>query len=516
MTPKKTSDSSEPSGEPDGGPNAGQTPTGESPRILPLIHDTGNRRVLSEWITDHENYRLAAETEEIITGEFDCLIVDKQSLIEQKEPILERLDREEAVLPVVLLAESADEAALRAEFRRGFPDLFEAVNAVVSMPIAEKRFEDRIETLLQVREQSREIAAQRRQLRAIRDKHAGHGVLITDRGASIQYVNEAFEQQSGYTEEEVLGENPRILQSGEHDDSFYEDLWDTILAGDVWQGEVINERKDGVRYVLNQTIAPITDADGDIERFIGVNHEITELKGLEASLRDQREELEILNRVLRHDIRNDLNVILGWMSVLEDHVESDGKEYIERITRSAHHIVELTDVAADLVGDITADSEPELELVRLTPLLKDEVQKRREAFDNATIELDDDLPPDMRVRANSMLASVFRNLINNAVQHNDSDDPWVGIRAEMSGESVLVTVADNGPGIPEGKREQMFDKSQKGLDSEGTGMGLYLVENLVETFGGAVWVEDSEKGGALFSVELPAFGEDKAVSEGEQ
>ena len=113
MTPKKQSDSNELSGASDVGPTEGNISKVESPRILSLVQDTGNRRVLAEWIADHEQYRLADEIVDITRGEFDGLVIDRQSLLEKKDVLSERIDREEAVLPVVLLAESTDEPALR-------------------------------------------------------------------------------------------------------------------------------------------------------------------------------------------------------------------------------------------------------------------------------------------------------------------------------------------------------------------------------------------------------------------
>jgi PAS domain S-box-containing protein len=107
---------------------------------------------------------------------------------------------------------------------------------------------------------------------------AGHSIYATDTEGTIEYVNPAFEAITGYTAEEAVGRNPRILQSGEHDEAFYEELWDTILAGDVWRSKLINTTKSGDRYVVDQTIAPVRDEDETIKHFVAVNSDVTELK----------------------------------------------------------------------------------------------------------------------------------------------------------------------------------------------------------------------------------------------
>jgi signal transduction histidine kinase len=102
-----------------------------------------------------------------------------------------------------------------------------------------------------------------------------------------------------------------------------------------------------------------------------------------------------------------------------------------------------------------------------------------------------------------MISSVFRNLLKNAIQHNDKDTAEVTISVNNYDDTVTVNVADNGPGVPDGRKETVFGKGEQGLDSSGTGMGLYLVNTLVSAHSGGVWIDDNEPEGAIFTVELP-------------
>jgi signal transduction histidine kinase len=229
-------------------------------------------------------------------------------------------------------------------------------------------------------------------------------------------------------------------------------------------------------------------------------------------LQQRSEQLALLNRVLRHDVRNDTNVIQGWVERLDDHVDEAGEPILDHVRTAADHVVELTTAAREFVETIDADDDPDLEPVALADVLSEEVARRRETFEEATIELDE--PPAVTVAANELLAAVFRNLVNNAVQHNDTDDPTVTITAEDRGESVVVRVADDGPGVLDEHKAELFAADTKGLESEGTGMGLYLVERLLDVYGGDVRVEDNTPRGAVFEVELPTTPTDQPAGEG--
>ncbi|WP_435115781.1 sensor histidine kinase [Halolamina sp. C58] len=226
-------------------------------------------------------------------------------------------------------------------------------------------------------------------------------------------------------------------------------------------------------------------------------------------LRDQSQEisrrgrqLEILNRLLRHDIRNDIAVVLGWLDVLSDSITPEQRSAYERIESASNHILDLTTTARDITETIASGGEPELRPMNLTQVVLEEAEKCRTTFETASIELPDS-PPEITVAANDLLSSVFRNLISNAVQHNDAAEPRVAISLSASDGAARVKIADNGPGIPDSIREQIFHDEVKGVESAGSGMGLYLVSTLVQMYDGSVWVDDNDPRGSVFVVELP-------------
>ncbi|WP_311172399.1 PAS domain S-box protein [Halobellus ordinarius] len=235
--------------------------------------------------------------------------------------------------------------------------------------------------------------------------------------------------------------------------------------------------------------------------FDGVLQDITRRKETEQRLKEQRDNLDILNQVLRHDIRNDLQLVTAYTDFLGEHVDEEGEEYVETIRQSADHAVELTRTARD-IADVMLTADRDRHRVDLWQSLESELDEVRSKHSGAAITVTGSVP-EISVVADEMLDSVFRNLLTNAIQHNDSTIPEVDVAVEERPETALISIADNGPGIPDRQKEGVFGKGEKGLESSGTGIGLYLVETLVEAYGGDVWVEDNDPRGAVFFVELP-------------
>ena len=240
----------------------------------------------------------------------------------------------------------------------------------------------------------------------------------------------------------------------------------------------------------------------DGQRRVFALHETTAEREYSQRLEEQRDNLETLNQVLRHDIRNDLTVIKLYADLLDSECDTEEQqEYIDTLDQSADHAVDLTQTARELSEVMLLDSD-ETGGVNLQATLKNEIADVQASHPDATLELGTSVPS-VTLATSEMVSSVFRNLLKNAIQHNDKRVPEVTVSATEQEETVTVRVADNGPGIPDSQKQTVFGEGEQGLNSAGTGIGLHLVSRIVDTHGGSVWVADNEPEGTVFAVNLP-------------
>ncbi|WP_136716948.1 PAS domain-containing protein [Halorientalis salina] len=281
-----------------------------------------------------------------------------------------------------------------------------------------------------------------------------------------------------------------------------------IKHNDLYEAEYRIQPDDSTAHWVEARGQVVENDDGQ-QRMIGVVTDITERKTRERRLEAQNEKLEVLNRIVRHDIRNDMQIVVSLAEVLALETDGDLADHATRVLDHADRVVELTRTARDLMETVLQDdNRPEP-----TPLfgtLETQLADVRSTYESALVRTTSPIPR-RQVYADEMLGSVFRNILKNAVEHNDSDTPEVEVSVTESESAVTVQIADNGPGIPDDRKDEVFGKGTKGLDSDGTGIGLYLVNTLVGNYGGEVWIEDrgdrnvdGEPTGAVFTVRLNA------------
>lgn len=248
--------------------------------------------------------------------------------------------------------------------------------------------------------------------------------------------------------------------------------------------------------------------DGPVPYYVGFQQDITGRKRSQQRVREQRDQLRVLNQIVRHDIGNNLQVVLGRLDLLEDGADEDDIESIRTVRQNIDEAIALTRTAQEM-AEATLDGHDDSRRIALASTLRDQVSVAQSSFDHTDITVDGTVP-DVSVYADGMLDSVFRNLLENAVRHNDKSTPEVTVSvSEGPDDAIVVRIADNGPGISDSRKTELFGYGEKGSESTGSGMGTYLIDTLVTEYGGDVWVEDGDPEGAVFAVSLPTKAEER-------
>lgn len=327
--------------------------------------------------------------------------------------------------------------------------------------------------------------------------------LVDPDWEDLYYVNQAYEEMFGQPIKE-LDADPRSFLDRVHPDDRERVRTDIERAtrGETVESEFrIEHATTGERWVSTHT-QPIY-SNGTIDCLSGVVRDISDRKTEERRFEQQRDRLEVLNEVVRHDLRNDMQVVHGRGQLLKEHVTGEGARHLEDMLHSTEDAIEITKTARDLARTLVEEHD-EFERVSVPAAIDEAVETARSQHDRTVITTTG-LGQDAIVRADDMLEALIHNLVQNAIVHNDKEMPEVEVsmRIDEAAGTVTVNVADNGPGVPDDRKEDIFGKGEKGLDSPGTGLGLYLVKTLAEDYSGHVWVEDNTPEGSVFRVELP-------------
>ncbi len=342
-------------------------------------------------------------------------------------------------------------------------------------------------------------------------------IVITDTHGAIEYVNPHFTRVTGYTLEEAIGNNPRILKTDETAPSEYSRLWETILSGRVWQGEFHNRRKNGELFWESAVISPVLDENQQVTHFVAVKEDITERKMASLELHRMHEELEKTNLELAkasqvksqflanmsHEIRTPLNAIIGMTGLLLDTPLDQEQRYFADTVRGSGEVL-LT-----LINDILDFSKIEAQKMELEKQTFDLRRCMEEALDltapkasEKKIELaymiENDLPVYM-VGDVTRLRQILVNLLSNAVKFTENGEVVVSLTGALfeGGQYQLhFSVRDTGMGIPPDRMNRLFQSFSQ-VDASttrkfgGTGLGLAISKRLCEMMGGSMWAESS-------------------------
>lgn len=348
----------------------------------------------------------------------------------------------------------------------------------------------------------REVVEAELRLRGAALGAAANAILITDREGRVKWGNPAFCHLTGYSLEEALGRNLRdLVKSGRHPREFYAEMWDTILSGRVWHGELINRRKDGILFHESQTITPVHDADGAIREFIAVKQDITARKLGEARMEELSRHLVTLQEGSRRRLSGELHdrtspnlaAIRINLDILAAALPADQASDLHARLEDTRALIE--DTAAS-IREICSDLRPAvLDYAGLWAALDSYAHQfaRRTGID---IKLDCSqcetrLPPDLE----TVFFRVAQEALTNCAKHARAANVTLSLR--QTAQKVILDVSDDGIG---------FEPRHPGTTPQGSGLGIVIMRELAEFSGGSFSIESQPGAGTHIHVEIEVGG----------
>ena len=350
-------------------------------------------------------------------------------------------------------------------------------------------------------------------------EHAAESVIISNKSGAIQYVNPAFEQLSGFSREEIVGQNFRIFRSDKHEKGFYKDMWEVISRGNIWSGHITNRMKDDTLREFETKISPVHNRSGDIVSFVSVNRDVTQEKVLEAQLHQSQrmQSIGTLAGGIAHDFNNILSAIIGYTELTIDYLENGSLPY-----NNLQEVLEAGERAKGLINQIltfSRQSEQDLKPLQLKLIVKEALKLIRATLPS-TIEIHQDFTSDAAILGDQIkVHQILMNLCTNAGHAMLGKDGMLSVCLSevefdssfrikhfdiKSGSYLKLSISDTGHGMSASLMERIFDPffttKEKG---KGTGMGLSVVHGIVKSHNGTIHVYSEPGEGSTFNVYLP-------------
>jgi PAS domain S-box-containing protein len=355
-----------------------------------------------------------------------------------------------------------------------------------------------------------------------------NSVMITEPDGTIVYVNPSFEQVTGYSRQEAVGKTPRLLKSGRHSQAFFRDLWQTITAGDVWHGTIVNRRKDGTLYQEETEISPVRDPRGRIAGFVAIKRDVTDRMVREAQRR-QSQKMEALGTLaggIAHDFNNILQGILGYteMAVEELPRDSVARGHLAEVMMGGQR-------AAELIRQILAFSrqtEQTRQPIQLPTIVREALRLLRSILP-ASVRIAADIAPECKpAMADPVrIHQLVMNLGTNAAQAMREKGGTLHVRLEAveigiatptltcelePGPHVRLVVRDEGHGIEPAVLERIFEPYFTTRQTTGgSGLGMAVVHSILMDHRAGIRIESEVGFGTTFTIDFPA-AEESSVS----
>jgi two-component system, cell cycle sensor histidine kinase and response regulator CckA len=366
---------------------------------------------------------------------------------------------------------------------------------------------------------ARKLAEAERKCLLAAIEQTSDGIVMTDAQGNIEFVNPAYEQATGYRRQELLGQNPRILNSGRQDDLFYRQLWDTVSGCGTWKGRIVNKRKDGTLYTGETTISPVCDTSGRIVNFVAVQRDITEHLQL-AAHNQQAQKMEAVGFLadgIAHEYNNILSVIIGYTELALEKVPP-----AQSLHADLEVILKAAQRSADVTRQLLAFARQQMiipEVFDLNQCVENMLPMLRQFIGDAVQLAWRPTGDQLRIRMDPIqIGQILTNLCTNArdaitgagkiILETDKailDETFCAHHARHpADEYVLLAVSDDGCGMEKELLDKIFEPffTNKRV-GQGTGLGLSMVHGIVQQNNGFINVSSEPGTGTTFRIYLP-------------
>ncbi|WP_435075570.1 PAS domain-containing protein [Halorubrum sp. HHNYT27] len=482
-------------------PERGPLPPEDDPCVLLFMRPGRDRELVANALSDRFTVESTTDVE-TLDSNFDCCVFDANEFSRAAGSIQRHRDRADPVfLPfVLLLSDGATEGTVG--------NAWDYVDDVITLPVRRRTLSGRIANLVQRRRTSLQLAARERELSdTVEDlrlkeqamDEAPVGISIADQSEMgeadnpLVYTNLEFESLTGYGSE-AIGVDCRFLQGEATDPETIATIRAAIDAERPVAVDILNYRRNGQAFWNQLTIAPVRDEAGEVTHFVGFQSDITDRK-----IRERR--LEVMNRVLSHNLRNKMNLITGYAELLQqDAADMSMQSSLDRIATAAN---ELTRIANEVqkVDRVLSTPSPARTKTELRSHLTQLRSRLEDAYPDVTIELSMPSGDPLETTAVGLLEAV-EEAAENAAKHIDAPGGSVEIHVEReSPEWIAIEVTDDGPGIPD-HETSVLGRGETSV-THGSGLGLWKIHWIVGKAGGDFTIESSSEGSTL-RIRVPA------------
>lgn len=318
---------------------------------------------------------------------------------------------------------------------------------------------------------------------------ANPGVL-TDTNFVIRDINHRGLDFLGYSSEEIIGQPATILTN---DEDLYQEIMNALRDDDPWEGEFKARTADNEVVIGQGSAAPVY-VDGEKKGYIAMFLDTTKERQYENAS-------NVLSRLLRHDLRNDLNVLYGRIQQVKAHIDDDDlRENLTDAQEMVRQTINKSEKARDLRELLEESHEISNQPVRLDLVLNDRLVTLLNEFADADVRFESF--PELRVVADELLPKAIDSVLENAVIHNDKENPIVEVDVEERESDVVVSISDNGSGVPDGEEDLIFGREEVDPLNHGQGLSLFFTDRVIDSYGGDIWVEENRSEGAVFNIRL--------------